>query len=96
VRVRVTRFQFPAADVQKAVEQLNGALDRLSKEGLERIDILVNPKTGAAVTVGVWETEDAMKASEEEAEQIRSEVALELTGWIQEVEQYDLVRSERY
>ena len=96
MRVRVTRFQFPAADVEKAVEQLNGALDRLSKEGLERIDILVNPKTGAAVTVGIWETEDAMKASEEEAEQIRSELALELIGWIQEVEQYDLVRSERY
>jgi hypothetical protein len=96
MRVRVTRFQFPAADVEKAVQQLNGALDGLSKQGLERVDILVNPKTGGAVTVAVWETEDAMRASEEEAEQIRSELALELTGWIQDVEQYDVVRSERY
>jgi hypothetical protein len=96
MRVRVTKFQFPATDVEKAVEQLNGALDGLSKEGLERVDILVNPRTGGAITVAVWKTEDALKASEEEAEQIRSELALELTGWIQEVERYDVVRSERY
>lgn len=96
MRVRVTRFQFPAADVERAIEQLNGALDRLSKNGLQRVDILVNPKTGAAITVAVWESEDAMKASEEEAEEIRSELALELTGWIQAVEQYEVIRSEAY
>jgi heme-degrading monooxygenase HmoA len=96
MRVRVTRFQFPAADVEKAVKQLNGALDRLSKKGLERVDILLDPKTGAAVTVAVWASEEAMKASEEEAEELRSELALELTGWIQGVERYDVIRSETY
>lgn len=96
MRVRVTRFQFPAADVDKAVEQLNGALDRLSKKGLERVDILVDPKTGSAITVAVWESEEALNASEDEADELRSELALELTGWVQGVERYDVVRSETY
>jgi hypothetical protein len=96
VRVRVTRFQFPAADAERAVEQLNVALDRLSKKGLERVDILVNSKTGAAITVALWESEEALTASEAEAEEIRSELALELTGWIQGVERYELVRSETF
>jgi heme-degrading monooxygenase HmoA len=92
---RVSRYQFPAAEVEKVVDQFNAALDRFSTQpGLKRADVYVSRKSGAGITITVWETAAAMKASEEEADRLREDIALELIGWIQSVEEYELVRSE--
>ena len=92
---RVTTFQFPPDEVDHAVERFNAAVDAFaSQPGLERVDVFVNHRTGAGITITLWTSQDAMKASEDEADRLRGEIAVELVGWIQAVEEYELVRSE--
>jgi len=93
---RVTTFVFPADDVDKAVEQLNHAVDAfLLQPGLSRIDVLVNPRSAAAVTISLWESEEAMKATDDDAEHLRSHIVLEVLGWIDLVSEYELMRTEQ-
>jgi heme-degrading monooxygenase HmoA len=95
--VRVSRYQFPAVEIEKVIAAFNEAMETFSKEpGLRRADVLVNRKSGAGITITMWESEAALEASEEEADRLRSEIALELIGWVQSVEQYELVRSDTY
>jgi hypothetical protein len=44
------------------------------------------------MTITLWESEDAMRASEDEADRLRQDIALELIGWVQSVDEYELVR----
>ena len=94
---RVSRYQFPATRVEEVVDHFNQAVDSFSTQpGLRRADVLVNGKSGAGITITVWESEDAMRRSEEDADRWRSGIALELAGWIQGIEEYELVRTELF
>lgn len=92
---RVTRYQFPVAEVEQVIDQFNAAAEAISTEsGLKRIDVLVSRKSGAGISISVWESVEAMSASEDAADRLRQEIALELIGWVQSVEEYELVRSD--
>lgn len=92
---RVTRYQFPVAEVEKVIDQFNAAADAISAEsGLRRVDVLVSRKSGAGISISVWESVEAMQASEDAADRLRQDLALELIGWIQSVEEYELVKSD--
>jgi heme-degrading monooxygenase HmoA len=92
---RVSTFQFPPDDLDRAIQQFDAAVDAFAGQpGLVRADVLVNRRTGAGITISVWESHEAMKGSEDEADRLRADIALELVGWIQAVEEYELVRSE--
>jgi heme-degrading monooxygenase HmoA len=91
---RVTTFVFPADDVNKAVAHLDRAVDAfLRQPGLAHIDVFLDRRSGAALTVSLWESEEAMKATEDEADRLRNEIAPEVLGWIESVSEYELVRS---
>jgi heme-degrading monooxygenase HmoA len=93
---RVSRYQFPAAEVERVIEQFDAGVDAISSQpGLKRVDVLVSRKSGAGITISVWENAEAMKASEDEADRLRQEIAVELIGWIQSVDEYELVRTEK-
>ena len=90
---RVTTYQVPVAEVEQLIEQFNAGADTISAQpGLQRVEVLVSRKSGAGMTITVWENEDAMRASEDEADRLRQDIALELIGWIQRVDEYELVR----
>jgi heme-degrading monooxygenase HmoA len=92
---RLTRFVLPALDPEKSIGQLHHVVDVFGAQpGLERVDVLFNRRNGDAVTITVWESEEAMKASEELADHLRSEVALEVLGWVDRVSEYELIRSD--
>ena len=92
---RVSRYQFPAAEVDRVIDYINASADAFSSQpGLKRLDVYVSRKSGAGMSVTVWENRDAMQASEEEADRVREDITLELTGWVQTVEEYELVRSD--
>ena len=94
---RVSTYQFPVAEVEQLIERFNAGADRIAAEpGLKRVEVLVSRKSGAGMTITVWESEDAMRASEDEADRLRREIALELIGWVQGVDEYELVRSDDY
>jgi heme-degrading monooxygenase HmoA len=94
---RVSRYQFPATRAGEIVEHFNRAVDAFSEQpGLRRADVLVNRKSGAGITITVWESEESMRASEDDADRWRSGIALELAGWVQAIEEYELARSEPF
>ena len=92
---RVSRYQFPATRVEEVVDHFDEAVDAFATQpGLTRADVLVNRRSGAGITITVWESEDAMRGSEDDADRWRSGIALELAGWVQGIEEYELVRTE--
>ena len=92
---RVSRYQFPAAEVERVIEHFNSSSEEFARQpGLELLDVYVSRKSGAGMTVSLWETFDAMKASEEEADRVREDITLDLIGWVESVEEYEVVRSE--
>jgi heme-degrading monooxygenase HmoA len=95
VWARVSTFALPVEDMENVVEQFHEVVDAfLGQPGLKGVDVFVNRKNARAFTVTLWESEGAMKASEEAAEHLRSQVALDLHGWIDSVHEYELIRTE--
>jgi heme-degrading monooxygenase HmoA len=68
-----------------AVEQMQGYRGFL---------LMVDRSTGKAIGVTFWESEDAMRASEEEAEQVRKPSAAAGGGEVVNVERYEIVHHD--
>ncbi len=88
---RVSYYELGGAsrdDAVRAFEQARTPVEQM--EGNEGAMLLVSPETGKAITVTLWESEQALRASEEQANQTRQEAAggagLTITG----VESYEL------
>jgi hypothetical protein len=92
---RVSTYLIPPDDLEKAIQQIDQAVDAFrGRAGLVRVDVFANRRSGAAITISYWESEDAMKASEDAADDLRRGIALEVFGWIQGVKEYELIRTE--
>jgi hypothetical protein len=92
---RAVRFQFPPDDLAHAEDELMRAVREFRKAhaGLERFDVYVNRQTGAALTVSLWREYEQMRAASDDAGDAREDVALETVGWVERVEEYELVDS---
>ena len=81
--------------------ELERILDSAVVDELERSDGysgivgLVDPTTGKCVVISFWETDQAMRASDERASRLRNEVSRRLGGSGEpEVERYEVVLQE--
>lgn len=93
--VRASSYALPVTDLDRAIEKFNQGVDAfLQQPGLRRIEVFVNRDNGAAMTVTLWASKEAMDASAEYAEHLREDVVLEVIGWTQRVNEYELVRTE--
>lgn len=69
---------------QGAPEQVDAAASRLPEQALREMSgfegayLLVDRASGKALTITLWESEDALRESEERANQLRSQVADDL------------------
>jgi heme-degrading monooxygenase HmoA len=69
---------------QGSPEQLDAAVNRIDElplremSGFECAYLLIDRQSGKALTMTLWESEDALRESEERANQLRSQVADEL------------------
>ena len=93
---RVSTYQFPFENVDQTLDQFNEALGSLDEPGLKRAELLVDRQSGKGMTITVWESEDALQASVEAANRIRSGAADAAGASILEVQHYELVRDETY
>jgi heme-degrading monooxygenase HmoA len=91
---RVSTYQFPSENVDQTVDRFNEALGSLAEPGLKRAELLVDRTTGKGMTITVWESEDALQASVEAANRIRSGAAGAAGASILDVQHYELVRDE--
>ena len=91
---RVSTYQFPSENVDRTVDRFNEALGSLAEPGLKRAELLVDRTSGKGMTITVWESEDALQASVEAANRIRSGAADAAGASILDVQHYELVRDE--
>jgi heme-degrading monooxygenase HmoA len=70
--------------IQGSTDQIDDGIDRLREttvpavkqlDGCKGIVTLVDRQSGKSVAITLWETEDAMRASEEQANRLRREAA---------------------
>ena len=59
-------------------------------DGFEGVYYLVDRQSGKALTITLWESEEALHASEEEANRLRSESAESASATIANVERYEV------
>jgi heme-degrading monooxygenase HmoA len=59
--------------------------------GFLGVESLADRATGQTMSITYWETEDAMRASEEEANQLREQAAKLGEGEVRSVERYEVV-----
>ena len=72
-------------------EQILPRLEQM--EGFEEAYFLVDRLSGKALSITLWESEEAMRASEEAASQLRSESAEAAGETVESVERYEVVMS---
>ena len=93
MHARVSTIQGPADQIDQGIDKLRDAVVPAVKqiEGFKGLVSLVDRQTGKGLTVTLWETEEALKASEEAANKLRSEAAENLGATsAPTVEQYEV------
>jgi heme-degrading monooxygenase HmoA len=90
---RVSQFQQDAATVDETTrEDQERFVPQAEKiPGFLGLVSLANRETGAMLTITYWESEEAMRASEEEADRIRKESAELAEAEIRSVERYEVL-----
>lgn len=96
VHARVSRFTGSPDQVEEAIrvtkEQITPAAKQIA--GYKGVLYLVDREAGNAMAVTLWESEEAMKASEEAADKLRAEGTQAIGGEIVGVERYEVAVQE--
>ncbi len=88
---RVSFYDMAGATRDDAVRAFEGARSAVEQmAGNEGGTLLVSADGGKALTITLWESEDALRASEEQANQARSEAAGTAGMAVQAVEAYEV------
>ena len=98
--VRMSIFQGAPGQTDEQVEQNNKIMQEKilpsarQMSGFKGVLSLGDRKSGKAISLTFWETEEAMKASEEAANQLRQQAADEIADQVAGVERYEVYISE--
>jgi heme-degrading monooxygenase HmoA len=90
---RVSTIQSAADKIDEGIARLRETTVPAVKqiEGCKGIFSLIDRQTGKGITVTLWESEEALRASEEEANRLRREAADELGATTEPmVERYEV------
>ena len=77
MHARMTRYQGAAPNaIEEAVQAKKGVLPTEfgQTEGMKGVVFLVDQQSGAIVVISLWQDEEAMRASEDDAARVREEV----------------------
>lgn len=89
---RVSRYQIPVEKVEVAIAQVSPTAPQVRViPGNTGGYLLIDRTTGAALSVTLWESEHALQASAEQANEIRARIADQVSGSISSVEPYMIV-----
>jgi heme-degrading monooxygenase HmoA len=73
----------------RAIDQISGM------DGLEEVYVLVSPESDRALTMSLWNQENAMEASRVTASRLRNDAAKVVDGSVQSVVEYEIAIYER-
>lgn len=88
---RVSFYDMGAASRDDAVSAFEGSRGAIHQmQGNQGAMLLVSPEGDKAITITLWESEQALRASEEQANQVRQEAAETGALTIRGVEPYEV------
>ena len=88
---RVSTYEFPADRLDEATPAFEEATTNLrGMEGITEALFLVDRNEGKAITITLWESEEALRATEEQANQMRQQTAGSAGMTISSVEPYEV------
>jgi heme-degrading monooxygenase HmoA len=89
---RVTRFEEPTNRIDDDIRDSRGAIAELIRRvpGSRGVYYLVDRDTGHTMAVTLWETEEAMRASEDEAARLREESTARVGARVVSVERFEV------
>ena len=94
---RVSSYQFPADQADQAVQAFNTAMNPVRQlDGGKSAYLLLDRRSGKALTITLWESEEALRASEEAANKLRGDAAGSAGGTVQDVERYEVALYEQF
>jgi heme-degrading monooxygenase HmoA len=93
---RVTRLEGSPDQIEQGNEFMEQTILPAARqlEGFRGVLSLTDRANGRGLTVTLWETEEAMQASEEAANRLRDEAARAFGGTIVGVDRYEVTFSE--
>ncbi|MDP8958214.1 MAG: hypothetical protein M3N51_03225 [Actinomycetota bacterium] len=97
MHARVTTVQGTPDSVDEAVGVVQGVIAQARQiPGFKGVLSLVNRETGKGITATLWESEEAMRASEEAADSLRGQAVSAVEGSnLVSVERYEVAIDER-
>ncbi len=89
---RVSMFQGDPRQLDQGINYIQESAlpDIRPDERFEGAYHLVDYQSGKAISITLWESEEAMRATEEEANQLRAEIANAANATIESVETYEV------
>jgi heme-degrading monooxygenase HmoA len=94
---RISSYQLPADQADQAVQAFNTAINPLRQlDGAKGAYFLLDRSSGKALTITLWQSEEALGASEEAANKLRSDAAGSAGGTVQSVERYEVALYEQF
>jgi heme-degrading monooxygenase HmoA len=89
---RVSTFQGKAEDIKNSVNFIRTEIPQKMKDvkGYKGFLMLINPSAEKSIGITFWDSEENMKASEQEANKVRKETADKTAEKILSVEPYEI------
>jgi heme-degrading monooxygenase HmoA len=88
MHARVSTYEGQADELVKGFDSVTGALEEL--DGFSKAYFLVDRPGGKGISITLWESEDALNASVERANQMREEATDQAGASIQSVDHYEV------
>lgn len=91
MHARATTLRTSPEAAEQAIEQYRQALSTFREmDGNRGAFLLVDRNSGKGIGVTLWDDEQAMTHSREQAEQIRQQAAQQAQGQIESVDEYEI------
>ena len=89
---RVSTFEGPVAKIDEGIQYAETTiLPRLKEvDGWKGVISLVDRKSGKELTITLWDSETALRASEEQANTMRAEAAHSADQEVRQVDRYEV------
>lgn len=92
---RVSTFEETTESIEEALQRTADVLTKVAAlSGFTGVYYLVDRSSGKTLAITLWETEEAMRESEEAANRIRSDEAAASGGRIVSVDRYEVAAAE--
>ncbi len=88
MHARVSTYKGEADELVKGFDSVTGPLEQM--DGFSRAYFLVDRAAGTGMSITLWESEDALNASVERANQMREEATDKAGGSIESVDHYEV------